>query len=76
MDDINVITELVTGNIIVVVNTQFNHVHADTITILENVNVRIYGTFRNLILNSGAKLHLHGAIQGNIDNRGGDLLVF
>jgi hypothetical protein len=67
----------VTGNIEITVDTQINHLDADTVIVAENVKARLYGTIHTkLILRKDSSVVLHGTIYGDLHNEGGELNIY
>lgn len=55
------------------VHTQINNLHADEVTVSENVNARLYGKInKSLTIRKGAVVILHGTFHGVINNEGGE----
>lgn len=76
-EGIKIIYEEIKGNVIINVNSQFNNINADTVTVSKNVTARLYGSIREkVVLKQGATLFLHGVITGEIVNEGGEVFVF
>ena len=72
-----VVSEVVSGNVSVKKDTQFNHLEADNVTIHAYVTARIYGTVKgNLTISKGAVVFLHGKVLGKVINNGGSLNIY
>lgn len=72
-----IITGKVTGDVVITVNSQFNDVSATCVILSNNVTARLYGTIKGkLVLNEGSLLILHGTLDADIINRGGEIRVF
>lgn len=71
-----VITDEVRSDVTVKENSQYNHVNAANMCVEANVQARIYGVIKNLILKKGSIVTVHGKITGKIENNGGTLNVY
>ncbi|MES2566917.1 MAG: hypothetical protein V4565_08620 [Bacteroidota bacterium] len=72
-----IIDSIVTGNLFITADTQYNNVTADNVVIEENIKARIYGEIKkDITLNKGSKLYLHGNYHGEIINNGGEIEVY
>ncbi len=77
INDFKIINEEVTGVVRITVDTQFNKINADVVTVSANVNARLFGDIKEkLVLKKGSKVFLHGVVFGNVENEGGELHVF
>jgi hypothetical protein len=76
MEDFKIVQKEVIGNVTIKKNTQFNNINAENVLISKNIIARLFGTVTNVILKEGSKLYLHGIINGNVQNEGGEILVF
>ncbi len=77
MNTLKVIDTEVKGEVVINLNTQYNNLKADQVTVTENVTARIYGTIEgNVILKKGSRLHLHGVIRGKAINEGGEVYLY
>ena len=77
MEGFKIITQKVTGKVIVKENTQFNDIDAESVIVEKNIIARLYGNIQNLlILKKGAKIFLHGVLYGNVNNEGGEVHIF
>lgn len=72
-----IIDSLVTGDVTITSDTQYNNMVAENVTINENITVRIYGTINNdIIISKDATLYLHGKHHGKLINNGGIVQVY
>ena len=72
-----IVERKVSGEVHVKENTQFNNIHANKVTVAENVTARLYGNVKNvIILNKGSRLILHGAFHGRLENKGGEIIIY
>jgi len=70
----NVVEAEVNGDIDVTINSQFNNICADNVTVFENVTARFFGTIKkNLVIKKGSRGFIHGKISGSVENDGGEL---
>lgn len=76
MSDFKVVSEVITGEIEVIADTQFNNIRAEKIIIMENVKVRLFGSVNEVVLHKGSTLFLHGRVDGKVKNYGGELFTF
>ncbi len=72
-----IVSEQITGEVSVKVDTQYNNFIGENVTVDENVLARFYGVIQvSLILKKGAIAYLHGKLIGKLINEGGTLYVF
>ncbi len=72
-----IVSEQITGDVSVKVDTQYNNFIGENVTVAENVLARFYGLImQDLVLNKGAIVYLHGKLLGKLINEGGTLYVF
>jgi hypothetical protein len=76
MNRFKIIDTEVKGSLRVLMNSQYNRVNATSVTIAENVTVRLFGVVkRKLIIKKGARVYLHGTVLGKVENSGGELHI-
>ncbi len=72
-----IISKLITGNVSVCENTQFNNFIGENVIVSENILARFYGIImKDLVLKKDAIVYLHGRLEGKLINEGGTLYVF
>lgn len=72
-----IIEKKVTGDIHVHENSQYNNLHAETVTVEQDVTVRLFGSISNkLTIKKGARVYLHGSLAGTLDNLGGEFFKY
>ena len=71
-----IINEVVIGNLNISKDRQYNSLSGCNVTVDENITVRIYGTIQNLYLKKGATVILHGKITGDVLNEGGTVNLY
>jgi hypothetical protein len=72
-----IIDSLVTGDVNVTSDTQYNNMVAENVTINENITARIYGIIHNEItIAKDATLYLHGKHYGQLINHGGKVQMY
>lgn len=76
MNDLKLIQQNITGLIHIKENSQFNSIKADMVILAENVTVRIFGQIGDIVLKKGSSVFIHGIVTGEIENRGGDIIIF
>lgn len=74
-NDFIVVTSLVSGDLLVDKNYQYNNASAKTVTVVSGVRARIYGNIETLILEKDSKIFVHGTI-GKVINNGGRYFQF
>ena len=57
-------------------NSEFNNINAEKVIIGENITARLFGSIKNIVLQKGSKLLLHGIISGSVQNNGGEIHIF
>jgi hypothetical protein len=60
----------VKGDIYIEINSQYNNVKADKVIVAESIQARLYGTVNTLVIKLGAKVTLHGSVNGKTVNEG------
>lgn len=63
----------ITGKIQIKENSQYNQIDAEHVIVHSNVTTRLYGNVKDITLNEGARVYIHGIIKGNIENKGGEI---
>jgi hypothetical protein len=76
MKNLRIINEEGVGNIKISESCQYNKINADKVVVAENVTVRLFGTVNTVIVHKGAKLFFHGLINGNVENKGGEIYIY
>jgi hypothetical protein len=65
-----------TGEVHIMVDSQYNNIKASRVIVDEGVKARLFGTINEkLIIKKGARVNLHGTIKGTIENEG-ELYIF
>jgi len=75
-ENFKIIPEHVTGNVTVSEHSQFNSISAGNVEIACSVKGRFFGTIKNLKVNEGARVWIHGSVTGKIENNGGRVFIF
>jgi hypothetical protein len=74
---VETINSRIREDLVVLVDTQFNDLLSENITVIEGVTIRIYGIVqKKLIVEKNAVVYLHGKVLGEIINNGGTVYVF
>jgi hypothetical protein len=77
MEEYKVIDTEIRGNIYIIRNTQYNNLNAMNVTVANDVKVRLYGVIKGkLIIRKGARVYLHGKLEGKLENLGGEIHIF
>lgn len=77
MTDFRIIRIITKGTITIKQNVQYNNIQAERVTVNENITARLYGSIhKSLVLKKGSKVYLHGTLNGEIINEGGELILF
>lgn len=76
MKDLKIIDSLVTKELAINEDSQYNNLDADKVVVAENVVVRIFGTVKDISLKKNSRIYIHGTIKGNVLNDGGEIHVF
>ncbi|MCD6020169.1 MAG: hypothetical protein K0S53_3290 [Bacteroidetes bacterium] len=72
-----IIDSLVTGDVIITADIQYNNMLAENVTVEEYVTTRIYGTIKkDVTVNAGSTLYLHGKYHGKLTNNGGTIHIY
>jgi len=72
-----IISTLTARQVEVSENTQFNHIEAACVIVMDGVRARLYGTVTELlVIKKDAKVFVHGAVTGKIQDEGGRLYIF
>jgi hypothetical protein len=72
-----IVDKQITGDIIVIRDTQYNNFIGENIIVDENTIGRFYGVInKSLLLRKGAIAYLHGKLHGKFINEGGILYLF
>ncbi len=72
-----VVSEQITGEVSVIIDTQYNNFIGENVTVAENILARFYGLImQDLVLKKGSIVYLHGKLIGKLINEGGTLYVF
>lgn len=75
-NNLKIISDETHGVIIIRENSQFNNINAEKVIIDENITARLFGSIKNIVLEKGSKLFLHGVISGTVKNKGGEIQIF
>ena len=77
MDEYKIIDTEIRGNIFIIRNTQYNKLNAVNVTVANNIKARLYGVIKGkLIIKKGARVYLHGKLEGKLENLGGEIHIF
>ncbi len=71
-----VISKVEGSEIRITEDTQINAVKAEKILVASNVTARFFGVVtKEIVLEPGAKVYLHGHLYGNVVNKGGEIYI-
>ncbi|MDF2449948.1 MAG: hypothetical protein K0R26_2452 [Bacteroidota bacterium] len=76
MKEIKIINEEVVGNVHIMENSQFNCIRSPMVILAENITARLFGQIKDILINEGSTVYIHGSVTGKIENRGGDIQIF
>jgi hypothetical protein len=72
-----IIDSLVTGDVVITADIQYNNMIAENVTVEEYVTTRIYGNInKDVEINKGSTLYLHGKCHGKLINNGGIIHIY
>lgn len=71
-----IVSEEVRGNLTIKEDSQFNRINAEQIRVKPNVRVRLFGEVKDLIIEEGSYITVHGKVTGVVRNQGGSLNIF
>ena len=75
--DHKIIEQEITGDLLVEFNSQYNNINADNVTVSPDVIVRFFGIIKkNLVIQKGARVYMHGRVTGKVENLGGEFYKY
>ena len=72
-----IIDSLVTGDVIITADIQYNNMFAENVTVEKYITTRIYGTInKDITIDKGSTVYLHGRYHGKLINHGGMIHIY
>lgn len=65
-----IIEKEVRGEVYIEEDSQYNNIRASKVVVKENVQVRLFGSIDHLVVCQGARVFLHGTLNGKAENYG------